>query len=58
MSEKRRHIAECRRALKYAISQLEMGLKEKAASHTIPLLKELNDLDRLDTELAAGGKEN
>jgi hypothetical protein len=58
MTRKREKIADCRRVLKWLIAELETALGiNDATMYTIPLLEQLNALDRLDTELAADGKD-
>jgi hypothetical protein len=54
MSMKREKIADCRRVHRWLIAELEgaLGITE-AVPYTMPLLANLNALDRLDTEMAS-----
>ena len=55
---KRQRIANCRQVMRQLIVNLEEALGPKASTpYTMPLLEQLNALDRLDTELAADGKD-
>jgi len=60
MNAKREKIADCRRVHRWLIAELEDALGiQPATPYTMPLLSNLNELDKLDSELASiSGEDN